>query len=194
MIIKLFRDKLTIKNNGETVILFVKYDRLLALKGSTYYESVPGDVHDKLNTEQVICKLIRLFSFNLEIMDEMLGKHIDKLEVFIHKNIPGWKFNTFDKTYTDSESKELKIYRNKDKINKASTMFLLSNYFKYFENQYAIGYKELYISSICQYHNREKSLVNALLAVKVDYDFPIEEATNINLVKFLEKYSKDIWR
>lgn len=193
MLIKNVGKKIFIKKDKEVIIVFAKHSRIFATTKDIWYDTEFNIVNKELSNTDAICTLIKLFAFDLEIVDSLL-KNSKVITRFINENNIKWKFSYLDVSYKYSSRREIKLYYNRDKINKTSIMFLLSYYFEYFEKQYCLKLKQECIRKICYLLDRKESLTEALLAVDVNFEYSIEEATNLELAKYLKAYTDYLYR
>lgn len=195
--IQRLKHSLRIQLEDEFFLFYFKYDRfILTGKRIGNVDSDKRLSYCKLSCEEVIEQLIHLFKNDLDILQYILEdiKLRRILIDYIKENATEWRIFPNDTSYLKSNKLTIRVYLNRCIFNKEAVKFLVSRYFKYFETQYALRDKSLYIKKIAYIHNTNETLSNVLCAIKRDFQFPIEDVSNIELVRFLKAYVIELYK
>lgn len=189
-------DFLHIQLKNESMLLYYRYNRFILTNkriGNVDTDELLSNRY--LSNNEVIIQLIHLFKQDLDILEEILrNKHLyNKLVNFILEKEPNWNISDINFSYLKSREFPIRIFLNRDKFNKEAVKFLVSRYFHYFETQYALKEKNEYIKDITYIYNTYNTLQCALCAIKKDFEFPVLDVSNIELLKFLKKYREELY-
>lgn len=191
-------DSLTINNDNFKMYLVFRENRFMLLdkRIDAIVDTDEELTNINITSEDFLLQMLHLFKHDLDTFETILNNEYlyGKLCDFVNKKNKNWHINKDNVSYLYSRDIKIRVFLNRQKFNKTSVQFIMSNYFYYFENKYLLDIKEDCIKKISYIHNVKPSLVNALLSIRKDFKFNIIETTNIELVSYLEAYRKELYK
>lgn len=191
-------NSLTINNDNFKMYLVFRENRFMLLdkRIDAIVDTDEKLTNINITSDDFLLQMLHLFKHDLDTFETILNNEYlyDKLCNFVNKKNKNWHINKDNVSYLYSRDIKIRVFLNRQKFNKTSVQFIMSNYFYYFENKYLLDIKEDCIKKISYIHNVKPSLVNALLSIRKDFKFNIIETTNIELVSYLEAYRKELYK
>lgn len=191
-------NSLTINNDNFKMYLVFRENRFMLLdkRIDAIVDTDEKLTNINITSDDFLLQMLHLFKHDLDTFETILNNEYlyDKLCDFVNKKNKNWHISKDNVSYLYSRDIKIRVFLNRQKFNKTSVQFIMSNYFYYFENKYLLDIKEDCIKKISYIHNVKPSLVNALLSIRKDFKFNIIETTNIELVSYLEAYRKELYK